>query len=294
MSNDAILDSGPKAEAAKHLIDRIFDGVGSVVNRYLLDESLAKKALRIYVEDIEKSEIPPEEKAIKILNAKETLRKLKEEHNKTQIVKKTRSFLTEKAHPEAIDQDWLAQFEDRARLVSDEDFQILWAGILAEECNSPGSMPKSLLRILEQMDKSMADAFMKVASCSVWYIENGRKRYAPLIYHSLSTGAYCKEVGLHLEELIDLESVGLLRIHTGSQKSVYYRKYSGIIHYFDKETIVKPSPEGIEIGNVEFTKAGEALCAAVKPTEISNFLTERVQMYMSGVRSMRGAWIPGE
>ena len=41
MSNDTILDSGPKAEAAKHLIDRIFDGVGSVVNRYLLDESLS-------------------------------------------------------------------------------------------------------------------------------------------------------------------------------------------------------------------------------------------------------------
>lgn len=58
---------------------------------------------------------------------------------------------------------------------------MLWGNILAQECNIPGSIPRSLLHIMEQMDKDMATAFMTVASVSVYIEEERGREYAPII-----------------------------------------------------------------------------------------------------------------
>ena len=83
------------------------------------------------------------------------------------------------ATPEKVDDYWLEQFMDKARLVSDATFQVLWGRILAEECNKPGSIPKALLHIMEQMDSNMAASFMNVAAVSIWYESDGDKVWTP-------------------------------------------------------------------------------------------------------------------
>ena len=284
MSNGTVIDLQPAADVLNNLINKLSDAIGWIATH----ETLEKRALDTYVRGIEESDLPPLAKAAEICKAKKTL---KEYCNQDSIYRKASNMMAESAKPEEIDEDWIAQFADKARLVSNQDFQILWAGVLAQECNKPGSIPKALLKIIEQMDRSMADAFMKVASCSVWYIENGRKRYAPLIYYSVRNNEYCAQLGLCYEDLLDLESVGLVKIGNATGPSSYNRIYSGTIHYFNKEASVYPLKGEMAIGHVEYTKAGEALCAAVKPDEIEDFLKKYVRRLMAGL-SLQEEWSP--
>lgn len=41
------------------------------------------------------------------------------------------------AKTEGVEDDWIANFFDKCRLISDEQMQSLWARILAGEANSP-------------------------------------------------------------------------------------------------------------------------------------------------------------
>lgn len=282
---DSIINLSGFSDIAIAFLNKLSDAIGWLATH----ETLQHKGISVFVSEIEKSDLNPFMKAACISQAKKLI---KEYSNQRDIIGIAMQLLDSEAKPNAVDNDWISQFADRVRLVSDEDFQILWAGILASECNTPGSMPKSLLGILEQMDKPMADTFMKIASCSVWYNENGRRRYAPLIFLPLNNNDLCNKLGICYDDLIDLESVGLIKISNSLKKSSYSRKYAGVIHYFDKEVRINPWGGEMEIGNVEYSKAGEALCAAVKPDEICGFLTDHIMKLMAGVTSMIVPWTP--
>ncbi len=53
---------------------------------------------------------------------------------------------------------------EMAKLISDEDFQKIWGKILADECSDPGTIPKSVLFILQKMDKDDALSFTNLCS----------------------------------------------------------------------------------------------------------------------------------
>jgi hypothetical protein len=46
--------------------------------------------------------------------------------------------LTEAATPEKLEDDWITNFFDKCRLISDEEMQTLWSKVLAGEANAPG------------------------------------------------------------------------------------------------------------------------------------------------------------
>lgn len=282
MSKGSVIDLQPAADVLNNLINKLSDAIGWIVTH----ETLEKRALDAYIRGIEESDLAPLVKAAEICKAKKTL---KEYCNQDSIYRKASKMMAESAKPEAIDEDWVAQFADKARLVSNQDFQILWAGILAQECNKPGSIPKALLKIIEQMDRTMADAFMKVASCSVWYIEKDIKRYAPMIYGSLESGEFCERLGIRYEDLVDLEAIGLIKIGSRNRMSTFTRTYTETvsIHYFNEILTLDSRNRDFDIGNVEYTKAGEALCSAVKPERIERFLSETCSKRIRGMSSYR-------
>lgn len=86
-------------------------------------------------------------KAALISNARKIV---KEYCNQKNIVSIAIQSVKSNAKPENIDDDWLAQFMDKARLVSAEEFQLIWGKILANECNHPGCVPRALLEILPE------------------------------------------------------------------------------------------------------------------------------------------------
>lgn len=257
-------------EVANNLINKLASAIGWVANR----ETPEKIAIDGYIKDIQLSNYDPLTKAALISSAKRTIKEYINQHNICTIA--TQSLLPS-AKADTVDEDWLAQFMDKARLVSSSDFQILWGNILAEECNVPGSVPKSLLHIMEQMDRSMAEGFMKLAAISVQWEEDGICSCSP-IYFPQENEEYYKENGITFELLVELQSIGLIETSLGIMAASYRVNFYDSkvpLKYFSQEYFLPEGESSINLGNVIYTKAGTALCLAVQSKELPGFLTER-------------------
>ena len=70
------------------------------------------------------------------------------------------------AHPD-VDEDWLNVFEEEAAKISGEHAQKVFAKILAGEINRPASFSKKTIKLMSQLDKSVAEVFRLACSMSV-------------------------------------------------------------------------------------------------------------------------------
>lgn len=86
--------------------------------------------------------------------------------------------LKQDAQTDKLHDDWLVYFFDRCRLVSDQEMQGLWSGVLPGEANSRGAFSKRTLNLLFDLEKADAEIFTRLCGF-VWVI--GRS-YEPLIY----------------------------------------------------------------------------------------------------------------
>jgi Protein of unknown function (DUF2806) len=75
-----------------------------------------------------------------------------------------------------MEDDWIANFFEKCRIVSDADMQILWSKVLAGEANEPGSYSKRTLAILSLLTKEEAELFTLYGSF-LWQSANSA-RYA--------------------------------------------------------------------------------------------------------------------
>jgi len=251
------------ADVANNLIDKISDAVGWVVTH----DTPWKIAIDTYIKDIQNSNLDPITKATLISQSNKTIREYSNQHN---IISKALNMLGPSSRPDALDMDWISQFMDKTRLVSDSDFQIIWAKILAEECNSPGTVPKALLHILEQMDKRSADSFMKIASVSISFIDEGKVEYTPIVPRN-RFNSYFKTIGINLDDLIDLQSLGLINMADGSTAYSLRCATSVVAQYHDQKYEL---PNEFPVGEVLYTRIGEVLCGAVFAEKIEGFFDD--------------------
>lgn len=80
-----------------------------------------------------------------------------------------------------LDEDWLNYFFDKAKNISDEVVQNLWAGILAGECLNEGGFRRVMLDRLALLDRKSASLFQLL--CELTYeleISDGRTYSIPL------------------------------------------------------------------------------------------------------------------
>ena len=80
--------------------------------------------------------------------------------------------LNEDANPHAIDDDWIAKFFDKSRLVSDDKMQDLWASVLAGEANCAGLYSARALTTLADMDQKVAALFNTFCSLCIVSLED--------------------------------------------------------------------------------------------------------------------------
>lgn len=72
----------------------------------------------------------------------------------------------EEAQPNDIDEDWMAQFLNRAQDVGQKEMQEVWGRILAREAAAPGSFGFRSLEALSRMMRSEAETFQKACYLS--------------------------------------------------------------------------------------------------------------------------------
>ena len=256
----------PLASVANNLINKASDVAGWVVNH----DTPQKEAIKTYIQGIQESDLDPLTKAALISGAKKAI---KDYQNQNKIVENAIQYLKPTATPQLVNNDWMAQFLDKARLVADSDFQLIWGKILAEECNAPGSIPKALLHVLEQMDKQHAEAFSKVCSCSVCCETEGEVQYIPIISHCRYQ-EYFDAMGLSYDVLVDLKSVGLIDVDIpviGDDSYIQTDLTSPKVWYFGSTYTLPDGKDTIDMGNVIFTRIGKALCKAVGQEKVDDF-----------------------
>lgn len=165
---------------------------------------------------------------------------------------------------------------DRARLVSSEEFKLIWGRLLAVECEDNGSIPKGLLHILSQMDRQDAQMFTAVCTVSVRIDDE----YSPVI--DVRQFSHYKKYGLDFYKLVNLRALGLIEMDF-TRINAYQIESDEVpikVHYYNWEYELSKSKEEVNIGNVGFTKSGQALCKAIVTDEPEGFWKEYCFPYL--------------
>lgn len=248
---------------------------------------LKQKAVEMYVEDIEKSDLPAETKVFMVLNMKKTFKKIKNQKAIAEIAMENAKQGTDFSEDSGVSEEWLDRFMDSAGFVSSEEIQWIWGKILANEFERPGSTPPNMIRILSEITPELASAFRYICSMRTWILplnENGdiQGEFQELFVPYNKNDEKFRECGVSFNVLNELETLGVIRFESLSGYiSTGITNDKVLICVGDKLDVIEEYRKGkLPIGNVMLTSVGEALKSITDSVEISDYY-EMVKIYMS-------------
>jgi Protein of unknown function (DUF2806) len=133
--NTSLINIGELSRPATVLVEKISDAVGGIFKPYQI--------VRVAKAEAQADRVRAEGQIeISALQRRAFHRFLEEEAKKQKniedITRKALPLLNPDSQPNEIENDWIVNFFDRCRLISDNDMQKLWSRVLAGEANSPG------------------------------------------------------------------------------------------------------------------------------------------------------------
>ena len=252
--NTSLINLGDLSKPANTLIEKISDAIGGLykpfqIRRVAQAEADADKIRT--VTNIEMTEL--QHRAMSRLFAEEA----KKQNNIEAITVKALPDINPEARPEDVENDWIANFFDKCRLISDEEMQSLWARILAGEASSPGKFSKRTVNLVGSLDKSDATLFSKL--CGFVFMVAGPTAVVFDFNHKIYN-----DVGVNFGSLSHLESAGLIHLDPLSSYLRGGLGHKGFIQYFDSRVWIEFPQERTEgnqlnVGHVLLTKAGTEL-----------------------------------
>ncbi|MDK4730147.1 DUF2806 domain-containing protein [Rhizobium phaseoli] len=244
------------------LVNRVSNAIGVVFEPHRMRR---KARAKIDVAEAEtKAEIIRAEGRLKIseIEARGLQRMIYEEgrnqENIESITSKAIPHLSKDAKPEDLEEDFVRYLFDKAKLVSNEEIQEIWARILAGEANTAGSFSRRSIDVVSQLSKTDAELFTRFVR-SVWVI--GRPTPIIIEYDDFEKK---EEVSLSFNQLQHLESIGLI---TYSGTSTYSRTGFGKtarMFYYGCPVDLEFSSDGrnsISIGMALLTATGMELAS---------------------------------
>jgi len=248
----SLITLGDLGRPANTLVKKISDAIGGIARPWQMvgvaqAEAEAEK-IRVAAQ-IEISEL--QRRAMVRFITEEA----KRQNNIEGITAKALPGVSSEAKPGRMEDDWIANFFDKCRLISDESMQEVWARILAGEANSPGTFSKRTVGLVGTLDKSDGVLFTELCSFAVTL-----GTMCPLIYDP-NHEIYVKH-GVNFDTLSHLQSIGLIRF---AELAGYIRAglgQKGNVPYFGTGIWVEfPRPEKntLQLGKVLLSKAGEQL-----------------------------------
>lgn len=182
--------------------------------------------------------------------------------------------IREDAKSGQMDDDWLANFFEKARLFSDEEMQRLWAQVLAGEANAPGSFSRRTINALANLEKSEAELFRRVCSFCLVDGEGNALLIVRNVANKFRADDFYSHRGLFYGHILSLMEVGLITFESEGM-SVAGSRFA--FSYFGRQIIVEKNPNSnaLSIGQVTLTRVGEELARICKP-EIDNGFLEHI------------------
>jgi hypothetical protein len=256
---NSLINLGELSKPATVLVEKISDAVGGIFKPYQLVRVAKAEAQadrlraegQIEISDLQKRAFH------RFLNEEAQKQK-----NIEDITSKTLPQIEENAKPDEIENDWITNFFDKCRLISDDEMQGLWSRVLAGESNALGTYSKRTVNFLSDLDKNDAELFTKFCGF-VW--DMGAP--IPLIYDE--DQVYERE--FELGALNHLESIGLINYEAAGFVSRSPKEFSAA--YFGQEVKLSLADyEGtFDSGRVLLTRVGEQLAPICGSKPIDGF-----------------------
>jgi hypothetical protein len=255
---------GDLTKPATVLLEKISDAVGGVFKPYQI--------VRIAKAEAEAARIQAESQIqVTDLHRRAMHRFLEEEAMKQanieSITQNALPLLDDKSAPENVEDDWITNFFDKSRIVSDEEMQSLWSQVLAGEANNPGAFAKQTVNLLADLDKEDAALFVKLCGFG-WKIGS----VCPLIF-DVEASIY-KDQGINFNSLAQLESLGLIQFDYLSGFKVKGLSKSVTVFYYGQPitfSMPKDADNDLELGRVLLTRAGRQLAHVCGSTPVDGF-----------------------
>ncbi len=264
MSDYPLLKLGNLSKPATVFIEKISDAVGGIFKPYHI--------VRVAKAEAEAEQIRTESQIqISDLHRRAMHRFLEEEAKKQSniesITQQAIPLLDKDSSPEQVDNDWITNFFDKCRIISDEEMQRLWSGMLAGEANSPGAFSRRTVNLLSDLDKADAELFTRLCGFA-WMSVNA----VPLVF-DVQDEIY-NRYGINFVSLSHLESLGLIQFDnlSGFQRLGLPKKFH--VFYYGKTvelTMPKEADNNFDLGKVLLTKAGRELAPICSSQPIEGF-----------------------
>jgi len=285
----SLINIGELAKPATVLIEKISDAIGGYFKPYQIRrvaqaeaEAEKIKALSQIESQMEIAELT--QRALGRFLAEET----KKQDNIESITSKALPFLEENSKPQEINDDWITNFFDKCRLISDEEMQSLWARVLAGEANSPGKFSKRTINFLESLDKSDAILFANLCSFG-WIIGD----FMLLIYEVGTNSSIYSKHGIDFGALKHLDDIGLLSFNPFSEyKHIRFPKFTLVVYFGSLIIIEFPKQEGNElhVGHAMLSKIGHELAPICGSKPIPDFLDYVIKRWINRGLILASPW----
>jgi Protein of unknown function (DUF2806) len=258
------LGLGDLTKPATTLIEKISDAIEGFYKPYQIKRIAAAEAKAEIIKAEAQIEVTELQRRALVRFVAEEARK---QDNIEQITHKAIPQLEESSNPQNIEDDWIVNFFDKCRIISDEAMQSLWARILAGEANSPGKYSKRTVNFLSSLEKIEAKLFTALCGFGWSFSKNN---VVPLIFDAQES-IYAKN-GIDSVVLRHLDSIGILIFNTTTPFRILDYPKRIKISYYGKPLNIEFSQETsneLVIGRILLTEIGKQLApiCGSKPVE---------------------------
>jgi hypothetical protein len=271
MSGNSLINLGELSKPATVLVEKISDAIGVLfeprrirnVARAEADAARIRAESEIVVSDVQR-------RAVQRWVTEEG----KKQENIESITWKALPDVRDTAETERIEADWITNFFDKARLISDDEMQALWAKVLAGEANDPGTYSKRTVNYLASLDSEDARLLTAVVGFC-WNFQN----LQPIIF-DVSNPIYA-DAGISVSALRHLDDIGLLRFDYRAPLSLWTPDACASISYFDEGIELQfeliSEQNALPVGHVQLSKVGMELAPLCGSTPVPDFLEYALQ-----------------
>jgi len=273
MSNEnSLVNIGDLAKPVTALIEKIADATGVLYE----PRRIRKRAKAESEVELIKAET---QIGITILQRRALSRFVQEEGKKQEniedITEEAIPLLNENSTPENIEDDWMANFFDKCRIVSDKEMKSIWSKVLAGEANTPNSFSKRTVNLLASLDKSDAELFTSLCGFSFFFGE-----VLPMVY-DVENSIY-NNAGINFSSLMHLESIGLINFsELGYLQKGNFKVLR--IYYYGETFIIEFETEqenSLEVGKVLLTQTGEQLAKICNSKPVDGFINYVIENWV--------------
>jgi len=263
-TSNSLVNLGDVSKPADTLIKKVSEAVGGVFAPYQIKRvAKAEAEVAILKAQTELEITDLHRRAMHRFMGEEAQR----QQNIEEITNKAIPQLKDESDAGAMEDDWITNFFDKSRIVSDKQMQDLWASVLAGEANVPGTYSKRTVNFLGDLDKRDAELFQALCSFG-WYIGG----FSPLVF-DVNAEIYAKN-GIDFNALNHLDSIGLIQFNN---LSGFIRKglpKTFTVFYCGKPltlTLEKEKDNSLKIGCVLLSQIGMELAAICNSPGIVDF-----------------------